>query len=35
MFYGMAMPGARSGGDATAAHLRTWSIGIDSNVVEA
>lgn len=34
MFYGMALPGARSGGDATAAHLRTWSIGIDSNVVE-
>ena len=34
MFYGMALPGARSGGDATAAHLRTWSIGIDSNIVE-
>lgn len=34
MFYGMALPGARSGGDATAAHLRTWSIAIDSNVVE-
>lgn len=34
MFYGMALPGARSGGDATAAHLRTWSIAIDSNVLE-
>ena len=34
LFYGMALPGARSGGDATAAHLRTWSIGIDSNVLE-
>lgn len=34
LFYGMAMPGARSGGDATAAHLRTWSIAVDSNIVE-
>ncbi len=34
MFYGKALPGARSGGDATAAHLRTWSIAIDSNVLE-
>lgn len=34
LFYGMALPGARSGGDATAAHLRTWSIGIDSSIVE-
>lgn len=34
MFYGMALPGARSGGDATAAHLRTWSISVDSNIVE-
>lgn len=34
LFYGMALPGARSGGDATAANLRTWSIGIDSNIVE-
>jgi hypothetical protein len=34
MFYGLALPGARSGGDAAAAHLRTWSIAIDSNVVE-
>jgi len=34
LFYGMALPGARSGGDATAAHLRTWSIAIDSNVLE-
>lgn len=34
MFYGMALPGGRSGGDATAAHLRTWSIGVDSNILE-
>lgn len=34
MFYGLAMPGARSGGDATAAHLRTWSIAVDSSIVE-
>ena len=34
LFYGMALPGAISGGDATAALLRTWSISIDSNVLE-
>lgn len=34
MFYGMALPGAISGGDAAAALLRTWSIGVDSNIVE-
>lgn len=34
LFYALAMPGARSGGDATASHLRTWSLGIDSNIVE-
>lgn len=34
MFYGMAAPGARSGGDATAANLRTWTIAVDSNIVE-
>lgn len=34
MFYGLALPGARSGGDASAAHLRTWSIAVDSNIVE-
>lgn len=34
LFYGLALPGARSGGDATAAHLRTWSIAVDSNIVE-
>lgn len=34
MFFGLAMPGARSGGDATAAHLRTWSIGVDSSILE-
>lgn len=34
MFYGLAMPGARQGGEANTAMLRTWSIAIDSNVVE-
>lgn len=34
MFYGLAMPGARSGGAATAVHLRTWSIAVDSSIVE-
>jgi len=34
LFYGLALPGARSGGDATAANLRTWSIAVDSNIVE-
>lgn len=34
MFYGLALPGARQGGDATAAQLRSWSIAIDSNIVE-
>lgn len=34
LFFAMAMPGARSGGDATAAHLRTWSLAIDSNILE-
>lgn len=34
LFYGLALPGARSGGEAAAAHLRTWSIAIDSNIVE-
>lgn len=34
LFYALAMPGARSGGDATASHLRTWSLGVDSNILE-
>lgn len=34
MFYGLALPGARSGGDAAAVHLRSWSIAVDSNIVE-
>lgn len=34
MFYGLAMPGARSGGAATAVHLRTWSIAVNSSIVE-
>lgn len=34
LFYGLALPGARQGGDATAAHLRAWSIAVDSNIVE-
>lgn len=33
-FYGLAMPGPRSGGGAADAHLRTWSIAVDSNIVE-
>lgn len=34
LFYGLALPGARQGGEANTALLRTWSIAIDSNVVE-
>lgn len=34
MFFGLALPGARSGGDATAVHLRSWSIAVDSNIIE-
>lgn len=34
MFFGLALPGARSGGAATAVHLRTWSISVDSNILE-
>ena len=33
-FFGLALPGARSGGDGTAAHLRSWSIAVDSNILE-
>lgn len=34
LFYALALPGARSGGAATAVNLRTWSVAVDSNVVE-
>ncbi len=34
LFYGLALPGARQGGEANAVHLRTWSIAVDSNIVE-
>lgn len=34
LFLGLALPGARSGGEAAAAHLRTWSIAVDSNILE-
>ncbi|MBP8236538.1 MAG: hypothetical protein KAX63_02345 [Pseudomonas sp.] len=34
MFFGLALPGARQGGDAAAVHLRVWSIAVDSNIVE-
>lgn len=33
-FFGLALPGARSGGDAAATHLRSWSIAVDSNILE-
>lgn len=34
MFYGLALPGARQGGAAATAHLRNWSIAVDSNILE-
>lgn len=34
LFYGMAMTGSRSGGDATAANLRTMSVAVTSSIVE-
>lgn len=34
LFYALALPGARQGGAATAAHLRNWSIAVDSNIFE-
>lgn len=34
MFFGLALPGARSGGAAATTHLRNWSIAVDSNIVE-
>lgn len=34
LFYGLAMPGSKGGGDANTPQLRTWSIAVDSNIVE-
>ncbi|MBU4609132.1 hypothetical protein IMZ29_00755 [Achromobacter sp. GG226] len=34
MFHGLALPGARQGGGASAVSLRNWSVGINSNIVE-
>lgn len=34
LFYGLAMPGSKNGGAANTALLRSWSIAIDSNIVE-
>lgn len=34
LFLGLAMPGARQGGEANTTNLRSWSIGITSNIVE-
>lgn len=34
LFYGLAMPGSKQGGEANTAILRTWSIAVDSNIVE-
>lgn len=34
LFYGLAMPGAKQGGAANTALLRTWSVAVDSNIVE-
>lgn len=34
MFYALAMPGARNGGESNTVLLRTWTLGIDSNIVE-
>jgi len=34
LFYGLAMPGSKSGGAANTPLLRSWSIAVDSNIVE-
>ena len=34
LFFGLALPGARQGGAANAVQLRSWSIAVDSNIVE-
>lgn len=33
LFYGLAMPGTKQGGEANTAQLQSWSIAIDSNIV--
>jgi hypothetical protein len=35
LFYGLAFPGGRQGGDANNAQLRMWAIEIVSNIIEA
>lgn len=34
LFFGLAMPGAKQGGEANTAILRTWAIAVDSSIVE-
>lgn len=34
LFYGLAMPGAKQGGEANTPVLRTFAISVDSNIVE-
>ena len=34
LFFGLAMPGAKQGGESNTALLRTWAIAPDSNIVE-
>jgi hypothetical protein len=34
LFYGLALPGAKQGGAANTTLLRSWSIAVDSNIVE-
>lgn len=34
LFFGLAMPGAKSGGAANTPLLRSWAIAVDSNIVE-
>lgn len=34
LFFGLAMPGAKQGGAANTPLLRTWSVAVDSNIVE-
>ena len=35
MFFGLALPGSRTGGEGNASQLRSWTIAVDSNIVEA
>lgn len=34
LFYGLALPGSKQGGEANTVQLVSWSIAIDSNIVE-